>query len=97
MFRWISVVALLIICFPAQAFKVEPMSAEMRPIGNKSQMSMRIDNTSDKPLTVELFSYSMTMDAYGEETRVPADDELLVIPATAIIPLVVHNRSCFGI
>jgi len=86
MFRWISVVALFFICIPVHAFKVEPMSAEIQPIGNKAQMSMRIDNTSDKPLTVELFSYSMTMDRYGKETREAADDELLVIPATAIIP-----------
>lgn len=85
MFRWISIIALFILCSSAYAFKVEPMVAEMRPFGNKAQMSMRIDNTSDKPLTVELFSYSMTMDKYGEETRVAADDELLVIPATAII------------
>lgn len=85
MFRWISALALIVVCLPVLAFKVEPMVAEMRPIGNNAQMTMRIDNTSDKPLTVELFSYSMTMDQYGNETRVAADDELLVIPATAII------------
>lgn len=67
------------------AFKVEPMVAEIEPLGSRSQLSMRIDNTSDKPLTVELHPYSFTMDENGIETRAPADDDLLVIPATAMI------------
>lgn len=77
--------ACLLFCARAEAFKVEPMSAEMRPIGKYAQMTMRIDNTSKTPLTIELEPYSMTMDKYGEETIKSADEELLVIPVTAII------------
>ncbi|MCV5978794.1 hypothetical protein OFO29_41270, partial [Escherichia coli] len=61
------------------------MSAEMAPLGKRAQMTMRVENTSTVPLTVELQPYFMTMDEYGNETIVPADEELLVIPVTAII------------
>jgi len=85
MTRWIILVATFLFCSYANAYKVEPMVAEIEPIGNRAQMSMRIDNTSRVPLTVELYPFSMTMDEQGIETTKPADDELLVIPVTAII------------
>ncbi|NOH95813.1 molecular chaperone [Vibrio sp. 99-70-13A1] len=61
------------------------MVAEMTPIGKNAQMSMRIDNTGDRPLTVELEPLSMSLDKLGNETTQPADDDLLVIPVTAVI------------
>lgn len=85
MIRWIILLAFSFTCIFAHAFKVEPMSAEMSPIGKGTQMKMRIENTSSKPLTVELYPLSMTMNEYGKETITPADDDLLVIPVTAII------------
>lgn len=85
MSRWLMLFVFSLTCAYAHAFKVEPMSAEMAPIGKRAQMSMRIENSSTKPLTVELFPLSMTMDEYGKETIKAADDELLVIPVTAII------------
>lgn len=85
MLRWISFIGLFAVSSMANAYRVEPMVAEMEPIGKRAQMSMRVDNTSSKPLTVELYPLSMTMDQYGNETISPADDDLLVIPVTAII------------
>ncbi|KHA60612.1 pilus assembly protein [Vibrio variabilis] len=85
MLRWMSFIGLLIVSSTAHAYRVEPMIAEMEPIGKRAQMTMRIDNTSSKPLTVELYPLSMTMDQYGNETISPADDDLLVIPVTAIV------------
>lgn len=85
MLRWMSLIGLLIVSSTAHAYRVEPMIAEMEPIGKRAQMTMRIDNTSSKPLTVELYPLSMTMDQYGNETISPADDDLLVIPVTAIV------------
>ncbi|WP_394144119.1 fimbrial biogenesis chaperone [Vibrio atypicus] len=85
MFRWISLLALIVFCSQANAYRVEPMVAEMEPIGKRAQMSMRIDNTSQVPLTVELYPLSMTMDEHGNETIEAADNDLLVIPVTAII------------
>lgn len=84
-FRSIYIVCLCLISLPALAYKVQPMVAEMAPIGKNAQMSMRIDNTGDRPLTVELEPLSMSLDKLGNETTQPADDDLLVIPVTAVI------------
>lgn len=83
--KWIVLLLLSFTCLSAHAFKVEPMSMEMTPLGKRAQMTMRVDNSSTEPLTVELSPVFMTMNEYGKETTTPADDELLVIPVTAII------------
>ncbi|NMH60469.1 molecular chaperone [Alteromonas ponticola] len=70
----------------AVAYKVEPMTADIEPVGKRSQMTMRIHNTSPTPLTVELHPYSMNMDTAGNETTTPAEDEILIIPMTTIVP-----------
>ncbi|KHT40283.1 molecular chaperone [Vibrio sinaloensis] len=85
MWKWISLASLLLASMHANAYRVEPMVAEMEPLGKRAQMSMRIDNTSSKPLTVELYPLAMEMDKFGNETISPADNDLLVIPVTAII------------
>ncbi|MFB9215228.1 fimbrial biogenesis chaperone [Vibrio sinaloensis] len=85
MFRWILCFAVALLCSNVYAYRVEPMVAEMEPIGKRAQMSMRIDNTSKDPLTVELYPLAMTMDKYGNEAITAADNDLLVIPVTAII------------
>ncbi|MGF1709621.1 molecular chaperone [Vibrio kagoshimensis] len=76
---------LCLMSLPSFAYKVQPMVAEMAPLGKNAQMSMRIDNTGTQPLTVELEPLSMSMDSMGNETTQPADDDLLVIPVTAVI------------
>ena len=85
MVRYFILSLTFLICQNAFAYKVEPMVAELEPIGNRSQMTMRIDNTSNEVLTVELYPFSMTMDEFGKETRISADGELLVVPVTAVI------------
>lgn len=85
MFRNIVAVLSVILSFSVHAYRVEPMVAEMEPLGKRSQLAMRIDNTSNQPLTVELTPKSMTMDEMGNEVTQPADDELLIIPVTATI------------
>ncbi|MDD1781921.1 molecular chaperone [Enterovibrio sp. ZSDZ35] len=75
----------LVFSSQSSAYQVKPMIAEMTPLGKGAQMSMRIDNTNDFPLTVELVPLSLKMDSAGAETLQPADDDLLVIPVTAVI------------
>ncbi len=76
---------LFLVSQSALAYKVQPMLAEIAPIGKGSQMTMRIDNTGDSPLTIELVPLSFTMDEYGKETTESAEDDLLVIPSSAIV------------
>lgn len=85
MFRSIVIILSIMVSFSVQAYRVEPMVSEMEPLGKRSQIVMRVDNTGSQPLTVELIPKSMTMDEMGNETTQPADDELLVIPVTAVI------------
>ncbi|WP_245621595.1 fimbrial biogenesis chaperone [Enterovibrio calviensis] len=75
----------LVVVIPSYAYKVQPMIAEMTPTGRGAQMSMRIDNTNDFPLTVEVLPLKLEMNKQGKETLTPADNDLLVIPVTAII------------
>ncbi|PKF51091.1 pilus assembly protein [Enterovibrio nigricans] len=75
----------LLFSWVSHAYQVKPMIAEMTPLGRGAQMSMRIDNTNDFPLTVELIPLKLSMDRAGIETLDAADDDLLVIPVTAVI------------
>jgi hypothetical protein len=65
------------------------MVAEMSPWGKGSQISMRIDNTDQFPLAVEIVPLKLSMDIHGKETLTPADNDLLVIPETASILLMI--------
>ncbi|WP_241905152.1 molecular chaperone [Enterovibrio norvegicus] len=75
----------MIVAFPSYAYQVQPMIAEMTPTGRGAQLSMRISNTNDVPLTVEMVPLKLNMNQRGEETLTPADNDLLVIPVTAVI------------
>lgn len=85
MFR--TIIFLFSICCSllVHAYRVEPMVSEMEPFGKRSQMIMRVDNTTAQPLTVELLPFSMVMDENGNETVTPANADLLVVPITAVI------------
>ncbi|KAB1506981.1 molecular chaperone [Photobacterium damselae] len=69
----------------AYAFKVQPMVSELAPIGSDSQLVMRVDNVDKKPLTIEVIPFELKIDSQGQETLVPADDEFLAVPVTAVI------------
>jgi len=67
------------------AMTVQPMVKEISPTGRSSQYSIHIDNPSSKALTIELIPRRIEISRQGEEKWSAADDELLVIPVTAII------------
>ncbi|MEH6446099.1 MAG: molecular chaperone [Oceanospirillaceae bacterium] len=77
---------LLLVSSQAVAMSVQPMIKEIAPNGAKSQYRIQIDNPSAKALTIELIPSRITMDINGKEQLLPADDDLLVIPVTAIVP-----------
>ncbi|SKA51565.1 molecular chaperone [Enterovibrio nigricans] len=85
LFSWSVLLMGLLFSWVSHAYQVKPMIAEMTPLGRGAQMSMRIDNTNDFPLTVELIPLKLSMDRAGIETLDAADDDLLVIPVTAVI------------
>ena len=71
--------------YTTQAYQVQPMSAEIQPTGKNSQYSLRVENTDSFPLTLEFLPKKVLQDKFGNNTLTPADDDLLVIPMTAVI------------
>jgi P pilus assembly chaperone PapD len=70
---------------PAQAQSVEPMRFELAPTGTASQTTLQVRNTRPFPITIEAVPSVLTIDANGEETLVPADDDFLIFPPQAVI------------
>lgn len=77
--------AFLSISTPAFAQRVEPMSYSMAPSGNGATQSLRIENTTQSAMTVELTVNKISVDDYGNETKTPAEDDFLIFPPQAII------------
>lgn len=69
----------------AHAQRVLPMIYELAPSGSGSQETLRIENTSTKPITVEFLAEAIELDEFGNETGVPADDDFLIFPPQAIV------------
>ncbi len=69
----------------AYAQRVQPMVFELEPIGAKASASLRVENTLQNPMTVEIIPTKITMDEYGNETLVPADDDFLIYPPQTLI------------
>lgn len=81
----IIILGLLLISTPATAQRVEPMSYEMTPSGSGVTKALRIENTSQRSITVELTANKISVDDYGHETKTPAEDDFLIFPPQAII------------
>ena len=71
---------------PTHATRVQPMSADITPIGKGAQLTMRVDNTSSKTQTMEIVPALIEVAADGSETWIEDTDDLLVVPVTAIVP-----------
>lgn len=67
------------------AQRVQPMVFELEPFGPKSSATLRIENTQQQPLTVELIPTKITMDEYGVETLTSAEDDFLIYPPQTLI------------
>lgn len=70
----------------AQGFQVSPMVVTIEPSGARSSYRMSIKNTTSVPITVELQSFRMAVDADGARTLTPEEKDLLVFPPQSVIP-----------
>ncbi len=70
----------------SQAFEVKPLVHELAPFGRKAASSLTISNPSDQSLPVEVTINRRVFDGASGETSVPADDDFLLFPPTALIP-----------
>lgn len=70
----------------ATAMTVKPMIKEISTTGKASQYSLVINNPSKSTLAIELIPNKINLSKNGRETWTPANNQLLIIPVTAVIP-----------
>lgn len=80
-----AVAALALFGTPAQAHRVYPMSYELAPVGSGAATVLRVDNTTERPLTLEVSVEKRAWDERGNETRTPAEEDFLVLPPQMIV------------
>lgn len=64
----------------ATAQIVQPMVYELEPIGSRSSIDLRIQNTKTSAITYELLALKISHDEYGNETSKPAEDDFIIYP-----------------
>lgn len=69
----------------AQAFRVSPMVYDLGPSGAQASKTIRIHNTADDKLPIEIYAEKRVIHEDGSETREPADDDFLLFPPQAIL------------
>lgn len=78
-------VAALLCSVEAWAYRVQPMSYDLAPSGAGTQQTLRIENTRDFPLTLEILAYSIEFDETGAESYESAEDDFLIFPPQMIV------------
>jgi fimbrial chaperone protein len=84
---WTAATVLVMAIMPATAiaYQVTPMLYDMEPIGRNAANVIRITNTQDQPITVEILAEQRLFDEVGKESRKPADDKFVLFPPQAIV------------
>lgn len=82
----LSLILALTATFPAEAFKLVPMSRVFSPVGSGATQSYQIVNDSDAPIAVEVSVVERMMALDGKESYLPADEDFLVYPPQIILP-----------
>lgn len=76
----------LIAALPAAAVRVQPMAYDLTPAGLTATQDLRVENTSDKAMPVELKVERRQILRDGTEKRTAADDAFLLFPPQGIVP-----------
>jgi len=66
----------------ANSLGVEPLFLEISPT---QSAAVRVRNTSEDSVPVEVFVYRRDVDENGKQTRVPADDDFIIFPPQATV------------
>ncbi len=70
---------------PAFSFQLEPISQTFAPQGSQSTRSYQISNGSDEPIAVEVSVMQREVNADGEETLSPAEENFIVYPTQILM------------
>jgi fimbrial chaperone protein len=80
-----TTVAVAAMSASAYAYQVTPMIYDLSPTGTDATNVIRITNTQDQPITVEMQAEQRLFDDAGKESRKPADDRFVLFPPQAIV------------
>lgn len=69
----------------AHAFRVSPMVYDLSPSGAQASKTIRVQNTSEEKLPIEIYAEKRIIHEDGSESREPADDDFLIFPPQAIL------------
>ena len=69
----------------ADAYRVTPLLIELTDSGRERSGQLRVENTTDRPLTFEAYALTWSISETGERTMTPSDAPLLVFPPQAIV------------
>lgn len=86
MFRMIAAATLAAaIVVPATAMSVRPIVLDLLPAGRTSTATVTIENTFDRPITVEISAAEVQFNENGAEPSEQETDDLLIFPPQALI------------
>ena len=82
----VGMILILTYVSDADAFRVAPMVYELAPSGSAASKVVRVENTSDQALTIEVTVARRHIAQDGSEQRVSAEDDFVVFPPQTVIP-----------
>jgi fimbrial chaperone protein len=68
------------------SIRVQPMSYDLATSGTGTTQDLRVENTSDQPMPVEIIVHRREILPDGSERRTAAEEDFLVFPPQAIVP-----------
>ncbi len=73
------------LCSQAFAFKLTPMSAEIKALGKEARTTFQVENDGDKAVPVQVTLVKRVVDEYGKEKYPPVGEDFLVFPTQVIL------------
>ena len=81
----IAAIGLAVSASSASAHRVYPMTYELAPTGSAASTVLRVENTTDRAITLEVVAEKRAWDELGAETRVPAEEDFVVLPPQMVV------------
>ena len=87
-FKFIAIAAagVGLLAAAADAYRVTPLLIELTDQGRERAGQIRVENTTDRPLTFEAYALDWSISETGERETTPAAAPLLIFPPQAIVP-----------
>lgn len=81
----VALAGIVILATAANAYRVTPLLIELADSGRERSGQLRVENTTDRPLTFEAYAVDWSISETGERTTGETSAPLLVFPPQAIV------------